>query len=189
MPRKADTHLEARVVDAAYQLWSKGGEHSLTMRAVAKAAKTTTPTLYERFRDKHALLAFLRERARQRMFLALQPARTAAEACRLGLRFTLEHGNEYLLLTSDWAERLGRKEPMPSYELLKSKLAADRGGAPEDHAQLALALVALVHGTAILLLGEGVGEQISREFEGACQSACEGLIENARGGRGGRAND
>ncbi|MGB7027680.1 MAG: helix-turn-helix domain-containing protein, partial [Candidatus Acidiferrum sp.] len=107
MPRKADERLEGRIVDAAYQLWSKGGEHALTMRAVAKAARTTTPTLYERFSDKHDLINFLRTRARQRMFAALQPAKTTMEACRLGLEFTVANGNEYLLLTSDWAERLG----------------------------------------------------------------------------------
>ncbi len=177
MPRKADKRLEGRIVDAAYQLWSKGGEHSLTMRAVAQAAKTTTPTLYERFEDKHALLAFLRDRARDRMFLALQPSKTTLEACRLGLQFTLEHGNEYLLLTSDWAERLGRKEPMPSYELVKTKLAGDLGGDPEDYSQLALALVSLVHGTAILLLGEGVEEKVAKEFKDACLDACQRLIE------------
>ena len=38
-------------------------------------------------------------------------------ACRLGLEFALANGNEYLLLTSDWAERFARKEPMPSYRL------------------------------------------------------------------------
>ena len=50
---------------------------------------------------------------------------------------------------------------MPSYELLKTKLAGDLGGTPGELLRnLALALVALVHGTAILLLGEGVQEQI-----------------------------
>lgn len=180
MPRKADKYLEGRIVDAAYQLWSEGGERAVTMRAVARAARTTTPTLYERFKDKHDLLAFLRERARQRMFSALQPAKSTREACRLGLKFTLTHGNEYLLLTSDWAERLARKEPMPSYEFIKARLAEDLGGTPSKHARLALALVALVHGTAILLLGEGVGAEISEEFQKACIEACEGLIENAR---------
>jgi AcrR family transcriptional regulator len=177
MPRQADKHLEGRIVDAGYQLWSKGGARALTMRAVALAAKTTTPTLYERFRDKHDLIAFLRVRARERMFAALEPAKSAAEACRLGLEFTLTNGNEYLLLTSDWAERLARKEPMPSFEFLKQRLAEDLGGAPAEHGQLALALVAEVHGTAILLLGEGVGAQIAREFKDACLEACKALIE------------
>src|ERR1700676_2898189 len=111
MPRKADKQLEGRIVDAGYQLWSRGGERALTMRAVALAAKTTTPTLYERFRDKHDLIAFLRVRARERMFNALQPARSTAEACRLGLEFALTNANEYLLLTSDWGGGLPRKEP------------------------------------------------------------------------------
>ena len=149
------------------------------MRAVAHAAKTTTPTLYERFRDKHELLAFLRERARQRMFSALQLAKTAAEACRLGLEFTLTNGNEYLLLTSDWAERLGRKEPMPSYEFLKKRMAEDLGGDPAEYALVALALVALVHGTAILLLGEGVEAKIAKQFKDACLGACQALIASA----------
>ena len=96
MPRKADKQLEGRIVDAAYQLWSKGGEHAVTMRAVALAAKTTTPTLYERFQDKHDLIVFMRVRARERMLAALQPAKSSVEVCRLGLEFAIANGNEYL---------------------------------------------------------------------------------------------
>lgn len=49
----------------------------------------------------HNLIMFLRVRARERMFAALQPAKSTADACQLGLEFTLTNGNEYLLLTSD----------------------------------------------------------------------------------------
>jgi len=177
MPRKADERLEGRIIDAAYQLWSKGGEHALTMRAVARAAGTTTPTLYERFRDKHDLIMFMRVRARERMFAAIQPAKSTAEACRLGLEFTLRNGNEYLLLTSDWAERLARKERMPSYEFLQQKLADDLGGMAADYEGLAMALVAQVHGTALLLLGEGVEAGVAKQFKDACLEACQVIIE------------
>jgi AcrR family transcriptional regulator len=177
MPRKADKQLEGRIVDAAYQLWSKGGEHAVTMRAVALAAKTTTPTLYERFQDKHDLIVFMRVRARERMFAALQPAKSSVEVCRLGLDFAIANGNEYLLLTSDWAERFARRERLPSYEYVQERLAGDLGGVPTDHARLALALVATVHGTAILLLGERVDASIEKEFKNACLDACEVLIE------------
>jgi len=177
MPRKADKQLEGRILDAAYQLWSKGGERALTMRAVAITAKTTTPTLYERFRDKHDLIEFLRVRARERMFAALKPAKSTLEACRLGMEFALANGNEYLLLTSDWAERFARKEPMPSYEYLKAKLAGDFGGSAEDYTQLAMALVAQVHGTTLLLLGEGLEVHIVKDFKDACLEACQALIE------------
>jgi AcrR family transcriptional regulator len=177
MPRKADKQLEGRIVDAAYQLWSKGGEHAVTMRAVALAAKTTTPTLYERFRDKHDLIEFLRARARERMYAALQPAESSVEVCRLGLEFAIANANEYLLLTSDWADRFARREPLPSYEYVQQKLAGDLGGVPADYAKLALALVATVHGTAILLLGEGVAVAIAEEFKDVCLEACQALIE------------
>jgi AcrR family transcriptional regulator len=185
MPRKPDKHLEGRIIDAAYQLWSKGGEHAVTMRAVALAAKTTTPTLYERFQDKHDLIVFMRVRARERMFAALQTAKSSVEVCQLGLEFAIANGNEYLLLTSDWAERFARKERLPSYEFVQQKLAEDLGGVSADYAKLALALVAVVHGTAILLLGEGVGAEVSAEFKGACMEACEALIECGRKRAGG----
>lgn len=177
MPRKADKRLEGRIIDAAYKLWSKGGEHALTMRAVARAAGTTTPTVYERFRDKHDLIMYLRVRARERMFAAIQSAKSTLEACRLGLEFTLTNGNVYLLLTSDWAERMARKERMPSYEFLQQRLAADLGGLAKDHEQLAMALVSQVHGTALLLLGEGVTAKIARQFKTACLEACRAIIE------------
>jgi AcrR family transcriptional regulator len=180
MPRRADERLESRIVDAAYQLWSQGGEHALTMRAVAKAAKTTTPTMYERFRDKHDLIEFLRERARQKIFAALQPADSALDVCRLGLGFTLTFGNEYILLTADWSERLGRNVPLPSFEFLKSKLAHDLGGRADDHEDLALALVSQVHGTAILLQADAVKPQVSKQLQRTCLKACEALIEDAR---------
>lgn len=189
MPRRADEHLEGRILDSAYRLWSVGGEHALTMRAVADAANTTTPTVYERFRDKHELLASLRNRARQKMFDAIQPAKSGGEFCRLALEFTQTHGKEYLLLTSDWAERLGRKEKLPSYESLKEKLAADLGGKPADHARLAMSLIALVHGTAILLLAEGVDARVAKEVAGATIYACQSLINTAKNGYDGKAQD
>lgn len=189
MPRKADKTLEGRIVDAAYQLWRKGGEHALTMRGVAKAARTTTPTLYERFKDKHDLIAFLRERARQRMFEAVQPGKSANEACQLGLRFAISNGNEYLLLSADWAARVGRKEHLPSFEFLKARLAGDVGGTPAENTGLAMSLVALVHGTALLLLGEGVEKRVSAAFRKACLAGCRALMERARDEHTGQARN
>ena len=50
MPRHPDPEVERRILTAASRLWARGGEKTLTMRAVAKAAGTTTPTVYERYR-------------------------------------------------------------------------------------------------------------------------------------------
>jgi AcrR family transcriptional regulator len=185
MPRKADKGLEARIVDAAYQLWSKGGEHALTMRAVAKAAKTTTPTLYERFKDKRDLLTFLRERARQRMFQAVKGADSATEVCEVGLQFMLANGNEFRLLVSDWAIRLAGKEHLPSFELLKKKLAQDLGGSPEDHLGIALSLVALINGAAFMVASEGLHEELLADLESACRRGIRRLIATEGNGANG----
>ena len=60
MPRQADPQLEQRILEAASRLRARGGEKALTMRAVAKAAATTTPTVYERYRDRDDILRALR---------------------------------------------------------------------------------------------------------------------------------
>ncbi|HYL16535.1 MAG TPA: helix-turn-helix domain-containing protein [Terriglobales bacterium] len=177
MPRKADARLEGRILDAAYRLWSEGGEHALTMRALARAARTTTPTLYERFHDKGDLLALLRRRARLNLFSAIKPSRSPVDACRNALDFFIRHPNEFRLITDDWAIEFARREPMPSFELMKQRLANQLGGTPARHTQLALALVALLHGTATLLHAEDIHEKISRDFRHSCISACGTLIE------------
>lgn len=182
VPRKADKDLEGRIVEAAYELWRRGGEHALTMRAVAKAAKTTTPTVYERFRDKHDLLVLLRARARNLLFANLEPAKSAVDICQLLLDFALTHENEYLLITSDWAERYTRKELTPNLELLKEKLAGELKGSPQEYTWLARALVALVHGSAILLFNEAVDAQMSKELAETTVLACQTLIEGVRCG-------
>jgi len=177
MPRTADARLEGRILDAAYQLWSKGGEGALTMRAVARGARTTTPTVYQRFRDKKDILELLRKRAKEIMFSYMRRAHSAEEFCLRYFEFALKHRNEYELIHADWAVRLAKEEPRPSFDLLKKSLADRLGGSAERHAGLALALAALLHGTATLLLTKGVPERISRELRQACVAAFETLVE------------
>jgi AcrR family transcriptional regulator len=179
MPRKADALLEGRILNAAYQIWSERGEGALTMRAVARAARTTTPTLYERFSQKSDLLTLLRRRARLHLFSVIRTSRSPLDACRRALYFFTAHPNDYRLISEDWAIAFARKEHMPSFEFIKRKLARQLGGAPDRHAHLALSLVALLHGTAMLLHSSGVHKKISRDFRHACISACQSLIHAA----------
>lgn len=180
MPRKRDEQLENRILEAAYKLWTRGGEKALTMRAVARAAKTTTPTLYERFRDKRDIGELLRRQAQLNLFAAVEQTASLEEFCERYLDFAVAHPNEYELLHVDWAVRLEREEPRPSLELLKKRLAERRGGAPNDHAGLALSLAALAHGTATLLLTRGVSDRVSRELRHACTTAFRTLIGGPR---------
>jgi AcrR family transcriptional regulator len=179
MPRKPDALLEGRILDAAYRIWSGGGEEALTMRAVARAARTTTPTLYERFSHKRDLLALLRRHARLNLFSAIRASRSPLDACRRALDFFTAHPNDYRLISEDWAIAFARKEHLPSFEFIKRQLAAQLGGAPERHTRLALSLVALLHGTAALLHSSDVHKKISRDFRHACISACQSLIHAA----------
>jgi AcrR family transcriptional regulator len=179
MPRKADVRLEGRILDAAYRLWSTRGEHALTMRAVARASGTTTPTLYERITNKDDLLSLLRQRARLNLFSAIKPSRTPAQLCRRVLDFFTARPNDYRLISEDWAIAFARKEHMPSFELLKRRLAMQLGGESDQHTPLALALVALLHGTATLLHSADSHKKISCDFRRACITACEALIRSA----------
>ena len=183
MPRKPDARLEGRILDAAYRMWSKRGERALTMRAVARASGTTTPTLYERFSNKGCLLALLRRRARLKLFAAIQSSRTPTQACRRVLDFFGSHPNDFGLISEGWAIAFARGEHIPSFEFLKRRLAMQLGGEPDQHTRLALALVALLHGTATLLHSVDIHKKLARDFRHACISACEALIHAARSGR------
>jgi len=180
MPRKPDGALEGKIVDVAYRLWSDHGEKALTMRAVARAARTTTPTLYQRFRDKKDLRHFLEERARQKVFDALQSARTALEICRKTLEFTSTHGHEYRLLASDWGQRFAQRLPTRAFDYLKKVLAKELGGEPAQHDELAFQLLCQVHGTA-LVRPEGSEHQGTAEFmTECCLKACSILLQEAK---------
>jgi len=179
MPRKADACLEGRILDAAYGLLSARGEDALTMRAVASACGTTTPTLYERFSNKEDLLSLLRRRARLNLFSAIKSSRSPEQVCRRVLDFFAAHPNDFRLISEDWAMAFARKEHMPSFEFLKQSLGNQLGGQPDEHTPVALALVALLHGTATLLHSVDIHKKISRDFRHACISACEALIQEA----------
>src|SRR5882762_10872588 len=112
MPRKTDARLEGRIRDPAYRIWSKRGEPALTMRAVARASGTTTPTLYERFSNKDDLLSLLRRRARLNLFAVIKSSRTPAQVCRRVLDFLAAHPNDFRLISEDWAIAFDRKEHM-----------------------------------------------------------------------------
>jgi AcrR family transcriptional regulator len=176
MPREADPQLEGRILNAARKLWDRGGEKSLTMRAVAKSAGTTTPTVYERFHDKREILTALRHQAELALFTRLRPARTPAEACHRYLAFALDQPSTYELLFTGLGSRAWHHEPRPSFEMMKQSLAARFGGAPEEHVDLALALWALLHGTATLLLASKSDVPLCKQLRHSCLTVFETLV-------------
>ena len=149
MPRHADPQLEQRILSAAERLWRKDGERTLTMRAVARSAGTTTPTVYERFRNRDEILRALILRSQARLYREIEPSRSLAELWARMLAYCCEFPHEYELLSSDLIAKL--EHPRPNLEFALARAAEWFGGRPNDHYPLILALWSLLQGTIALL--------------------------------------
>jgi AcrR family transcriptional regulator len=181
LPRQADPQLEQRILEAASRLRSRGGEKALTMRAVAKAAGTTTPTVYERYRDRDDILRALRIQTRVELFATLRGSRTLAQACQSYLEFALDHRHAYEVLYDRFAEPPSLHEPWPSFNLMRERLTKRLGGTPRQHTRLMLSLWSLMHGTAMLLICGGAVEPLRTQMVHACLDAVEVVVaETAR---------
>jgi AcrR family transcriptional regulator len=179
LPRQADPQLEQRILDAACRLWSRGGEKALTMRGVANAAGTTTPTLYERYHDRNDILRAVRIQTRVELFAALSRTRSLSQACERYLEFAIEHPHAYEVLFDAFAKPPSLHEPWPSFNLLRLRLAERLGGTPRQHTRLMLSLWSLMHGTAMLLIRGGVAGPLRVQMLHACLDAVEAIAEHA----------
>jgi AcrR family transcriptional regulator len=178
MPRMADEHLEARIVQAARKLWQSHGAKSLTLRSVARVAGTTTTTVYKRFRNKEALLLALAEMVQARITARIISAATIEESYRRFLEFADKHPHEYQLLWGPaWAELLGPERPRPIKVWLLEKFVARFGGRPRDYVLSYYALFLLVHGTANLLIVTR-DRRMKAEMVDSCLAICDALVAN-----------
>lgn len=181
MPRHPDPDLEQRILGAASRLWARGGEKSLTMRAVAKAAGTTTPTVYERYRDREDILRALRLQTRSELFNALSRTRTLRDAVQRQLEFALANSHAYEVLFDGVGQPPSLYEPWPSFNLMRERLAQQIGGTPREHNRLILAIWSLMHGTAMLIIrGEFEGALRTQAMH-ACVDTVDSLVQTAAG--------
>jgi len=172
MPRRPDPDLEALILKAAQKLWRKGGEKALTMRAVAREARTNTPSVYRRFRTREDILRALRPRIRLELAVQLESAPTPQEGCERYLEFAVSHPHEYLLLHqrdfelfhSPRAIRAGAKSAgRPSREAMQRKLLETLGPSPDNYEDLLMALWMVLHGTAMMLIEKKIGPKEEAE--------------------------
>jgi len=184
LPRQADPQLEQRILDAACRLWSRGGQEALTMRGVAKAAGTTTPTLYERYHDRDDILRAVRLQTRVELFAALGPTRSITEACESYLEFALEHPHAYEMLFDGFAQPPSLYEPWPSFNLMRQRLAQRLGGTSRKHTRLMLSVWSLMHGAAMLMIRGGVAGPLRLQMIHSCQDAIEAIIAEAARSKG-----
>jgi AcrR family transcriptional regulator len=184
LPRQADPQLEQRILDAACRLWSRGGQEALTMRGVAKAAGTTTPTLYERYHDRDDILRAVRLQTRVELFDALGHTRSITQACQRYLEFALGHPHAYEMLFDGFAQPPSLYEPWPSFNLMRLRLAQRLGGTARRHTRLMLSVWALMHGTAMLMIRGGVAGPLRTQMIHTCLDAVEAIISEAARSKG-----
>lgn len=179
MPPHADLQLEEKILKAAQRLWRTRGESGLTLRAVAKEAGTTTPTVYKRFRNKQALRAALADRVRSQLNEYLFASKSLEEVCRHYLTFAETHPHEYRLLLYAWSDIFRPDLPRPGRAWLMTKFAERFGGKPADYSRPVYALMLLSHGAATLLSlpsEEIAREEVRRNF----MAISETLIKQTR---------
>ena len=179
MPRHPDPDLEKRILTAASRLWARGGAKALTMRAVASAAETTTPTVYERYRDRAAILRALRVKTRSELFAAISPTRTLGEAVQGYLDFALNNPHGYEVLFDGVGKPPSLYEPWPSFNLMRQRLRERLGGTARQHNRLMLAMWSMMHGTAMLIIRGGFEGSLRTQAVHACMDMVEVMVRAA----------
>lgn len=177
MPPIPDRQLEERILKAAQRLWRAHGDVGLTLRAAAREAGTTTPTLYKRFRNKQALRLALAYRVRDELNAQLFSAPSLEAVYRRYLRYAEENPNEYELLRISWGHFFAPGSPRPGRAWALTQLAARFGGQPEDYVRVFDALFLACHGTATLLtVAEDKG--VRQALRESSIRVCDKLLEN-----------
>jgi len=154
------------------------------MRAVAKAASTTTPTVYERYHDRDDIRRALRLKTRRELFTALSRTRTLRDAIEGQLQFALDNTHAYQVLFDGVGKPPSLYEPWPSFNLMRERLADQLGGTPRQHNRLMMAIWCLVHGTAMLIIRGGFEGSLRTQALHACLDAVDNLFRVAASRRG-----
>src|SRR5436189_4312309 len=147
MPRHIDPKLEGRILEAARKLWRKGGEKSLSMRAVAKLAGTNTPAVYRRFRTREEILKALVQSYQYDLFRIIEGCNSLQEVADRYVDFALSRPKEYQLVMSGLLPRVTKARP--SMELAVRRSSEWLGDREGDYRALVLVLAALVDGAAM----------------------------------------
>lgn len=186
MPRHADPGLERRVLDAAQVLWRSGGDKRLSMRVLARAARTNTPAIYRRFESRQGILRALLLRLRHELYEVVRTSASLEEGLERYLDFALARPQEYQLYHAHYHELLGEtraakkaEEFGPTFLWAQSKLAERVRGNDERHLRLTLALWGVAHGTAMLLISRSIPDHLTGELRSACREAIASLVREA----------
>ena len=177
MPRQADPTLPLRIIDAAYALWRRGGDGAVTIRDVARRARTTTPSVYAHFADRAAILRGVRMVAHDRFVAALSKSTSVLDACARILVFADEQPRDYeLLFGYGFRDRVEPEVQAAQFAVFEDHIRGS--GVPEHEVRpTALAIRSLVHGAAMFRLAQGNPGPWWPESRAACLEACAALLD------------
>lgn len=184
-PRAHDDALRARLLDAAATATAAHGPDGFSLRALARAAGTSTSAVYSLFGSREALVAAVGREAFRRLAEHLDAAPHTGEPgpdlLALGLayrRFALDEPGFYRVMF-EVAPEHGHGAEEPTFAVLREAVARVR---PDDAREGALALWALVHGLVSLelagLLPGGEPERADR-FRAALQHGGPALVASS----------
>jgi AcrR family transcriptional regulator len=185
MARPLDTTLEKRLLEAARKLL-RSGEKSLTMRALARAAKTHAPGIYSRFRNRQDIIRTLLAEFEEELASSLTIAVSVEAATELYLEFAINHPKEYETLFTHRAAMANEPETCsvgdlgPGFRWVQDKLSKGLGLEPGENTQLALSIWTLWHGTAALLINRALSTALADTLRNAAKCGVNTLMQEAR---------
>jgi len=176
MPKRPDPQLEARIVAAAMRLLDRGGEAAITMRSVAAEAGTTTPTIYERFRDRDALMNGALQEATRQLLAVLEPEDSVEGIFEAYLRFNAAHPMRLNLTVQTFGTRLATGEKMPVFDRVRSRIREQLGSSARESEDVSLAVASLLFGTVWGMIAAGADTHHARELKRTSLSALRKLL-------------
>lgn len=176
MPRMPDPSLELRILRTVVCLMDEQGREAVTMRAVAAAAGTTTPTIYERFRDREELLDAVTELWQEEVVAELRKAASVEEMARRFIRLSCKYPRRFDLTVDTFGSRLASGAPQPGLELLRQRLAEETAARGAERESLALAIASLVFGATRGMIAAGPNHRRAGDMKKACFSALKLLL-------------
>jgi AcrR family transcriptional regulator len=179
MPRKADPNLEKVIVNAATRILDKRGIEAVTMRDVAQAAGTTTPTLYERFVDRDALLVAVLDHTAYEMVARMEVTRNVQAMCEEFLDYCVELPNRLDLVHKVWPRTVDADRKRPTYDLAVERLIKQHGHTKKNAEEIAQSIMAVLLGSALMMVGAGTktkfAEDSRRRALKSVKKLCEGI--------------
>ncbi len=180
MSRTPNGELRDRILDVALTLLRLHGEDGVTLRAVAKAAGTTTPTVYNRFRDKGELLVALALRQRDRYVERQSGAKSLEAAAAIYLDWASRNPHEYgLIYGLSWFQVFSPETGRPGLRWAQEQFAARYGGYPQEYEEVVTSLWLLLHGAASLL-SQNPTHPLAKYVREQCLLSCNRIISSGK---------